>query len=100
MLCFATNNWAFFIPPCSALLVRFEVNVSLLLVPARAHKRGLGDPFPLVGYAGIQPAIRKRVPASTACYNHICSVHAITVYGLYGHQMTVPGVSAIMKVDC
>ena len=45
------------------LSVRFEVGVSFLLAPARADKRGLGAPFPLVGYVGIQPAIRKRVPA-------------------------------------
>ena len=43
----------------SVLSVRFEVGVSLLLAPAGTDKRGL---FPLVGYAGIQPAIRKRVP--------------------------------------
>ena len=47
------------------LSVRFEVGVSLLLVhvPARAAKRAPKAPFPLVGYAGIQPSIRKRVPA-------------------------------------
>ena len=45
------------------LSVRFEVGVSLLLAPGGADKRGLGAPFPLVENAGIQPAIRKRVPA-------------------------------------
>ena len=35
---------------------KFEVGVSLLLAPT-------GAPFPLVGYAGIRLAIRKRVPA-------------------------------------
>ena len=45
------------------LSVRFEVDVSLLLAPARADKRGPKAPFPLVGYAGIQPVIRKRVLA-------------------------------------
>ena len=45
------------------LSVRFEVGVSLLLVPAGVDKGGLHAPFPLVGYAGIQPVIRKRVPA-------------------------------------
>ena len=51
--------------PCegAVLSVRFEVGVSLLLAPAGADKRGPKAPFPLVGYAGIQPAIRKRVPA-------------------------------------
>ena len=34
-----------------------------LPAPAGADKRGLGAPFPLVENAGIQPAIRKRVPA-------------------------------------
>ena len=43
--------------------VRFDVGVSLLLAPARADKRGPNAPFPLVGYVGIQPAIRNRVPA-------------------------------------
>ena len=45
------------------LSVRFEVGVSLLLAPAGADKRGPKAPFPLVGYAGIQPVIRKTVPA-------------------------------------
>ena len=48
-------------PP--VLSVRFEVGVSLLLAPARADKKGPKAPFPLVVYAGIQPAIQKRVPA-------------------------------------
>ena len=46
----------------AVLSVRFEVGVSLLLAPAGADKRGPKAPFPLLGYAGIQPAIRKRVP--------------------------------------
>ena len=41
------------------LLVRFEVGVSFLLAPAGADKRGPKAPFPLVGYAGIQPVIGK-----------------------------------------
>ena len=45
------------------LSVRFKVGVSLLLALAGADKRGPKAPSPLVGYAGIQPAIRKRVPA-------------------------------------
>ena len=45
------------------LSVKFEVGVSLLLAPAGADKRGPKAPFPLVENAGIQPAIRKRVPA-------------------------------------
>ena len=45
------------------LLVRFEIGVSLLLAPARADKRGPKTPFSLVENAGIQPVIRKRVPA-------------------------------------
>ena len=45
------------------LSIRFEVGVSLLLAPAGAGKMGPKAPFPLVGYAGIQLAIRKRVPA-------------------------------------
>ena len=49
---------------CSVLSVRFEVGVSLLLAPA--------GPFPLVGYAEIKPAIRKRVlagaPAGAGSY--------------------------------
>ena len=45
------------------LSVRFEVGVSLLLAPAGADKRGPKAPFPLVENAGIQLAIRKRVPA-------------------------------------
>ena len=49
--------------PLTVLSVRSEVGVSLLLAPARADKRGPKDPFPLVENAGIQPAIRKRVPA-------------------------------------
>ena len=52
--------------------VRFEVGVSLLLAPVRADKRGPKAPFPLVGYAGIQPAIHKRVlagaPAGAGSY--------------------------------
>ena len=47
----------------AVLSVRFEVGVSLLLAPAGADKRGQKAPFPLVGYSGIQPVIRKRVPA-------------------------------------
>ena len=47
----------------AVLSVRFVVGVSLLLAPARADKRGPKAPFPLVGYAGIQPAICKRVPS-------------------------------------
>ena len=47
----------------SELSVKFEVGVSLLLAPARADKRGLGAPFPVVKNAGIHPAICKRVPA-------------------------------------
>ena len=47
----------------SVLSVRSEVGVSLLLAPTRADKRGPKAPFPLVENAGIQPAIRKRVPA-------------------------------------
>ena len=42
----------------SVLSVRFEVGVCLLLAPARADKRGLGAPFPLVGYAGLQEITR------------------------------------------
>ena len=45
------------------LSVRFEVGVSLLLAPAGADKRGPKAPFPLVENAGMQPEIRKRVPA-------------------------------------
>ena len=45
------------------LSVRFKVGVYLLLAPTGADKRGPEASFPLVGYAGIQPAIRKRVPA-------------------------------------
>ena len=47
----------------SELSVRFEVDVSLLLAPAGADKRGPKVPFPVVETAGIQPAIRNRVPA-------------------------------------
>ena len=47
----------------TALSVRFVVGVSLLLAPAGADERGPKAPFPLVEIAGIQPAIRKRVPA-------------------------------------
>ena len=43
---------------------KIEVGVSLLLAPAGAAQRGPKTPFPLVGYAGIQPVIRKRVPAA------------------------------------
>ena len=45
------------------LSVRFEVGVSLLLAPAGTDNRVPKAPFPLVGYAGIQLAIRNRVPA-------------------------------------
>ena len=45
------------------LSVRFEVGVSLLLAPTGANKRGPKAPFPRVENAGIQPVIRKRVPA-------------------------------------
>ena len=45
------------------LSVRFEVGVSLLLAPAVADERDPKAPFPLVENTGIQPAIRKRVPA-------------------------------------
>ena len=46
--------------------VRVEVGVSLLLAPGGADKRGpLLAPFPLVGYAGIQPAIRKSTSGSS-----------------------------------
>ena len=47
----------------SVLSVRFEVGVSLLLAAAGADKRGPKAPFPLVENVGIQPVIRKRVPA-------------------------------------
>ena len=47
----------------SVLSVRFEEVVSLLLAPAGADKRGPKAPFLLMENAGIQPAIRKRVPA-------------------------------------
>ena len=47
----------------TVLSVRFEVGVSLLLAPTGADKRGPKTPFPLVENAGIQLAIRKRVPA-------------------------------------
>ena len=47
----------------TVLSVRFEVGASLLLAPAGADKRGTKAPFPPVENAGIQPAIRKRVPA-------------------------------------
>ena len=47
----------------AVLSVRFEVGISLLLAPAGADKRGPKSPFPLVENAGIQPALRKRVPA-------------------------------------
>ena len=47
----------------TVLSVKFEVGVSLLQAPAGADKRGPKAPFPLVENAGIQPAIRKRVPA-------------------------------------
>ena len=47
----------------SVLLVRFELGDSLLLAPAGADKGGPKAPFPLVENVGIQPAIRKRVPA-------------------------------------
>ena len=56
-------SWVPFKRGGAVISVRFEVGVSLLLAPARADKRGLGAPFPLVGYAGIQPAICNRVPA-------------------------------------
>ena len=56
----------------TVLSVRFEVGVSLLLAPALADERGPQAPFPLVENAGIQPAIRKRVPsaapAGAGCY--------------------------------
>ena len=47
------------------LSVRFEVHVgvSLLQAPAGTDKRDPKAPFLLVGYAGIQPASRKRVSA-------------------------------------
>ena len=54
------------------LSVRFEVGVSFLLAPARADKRCLKAPFPLVENAGIQLAICKRVcagaPAGAGSY--------------------------------
>ena len=55
--------WCFMWLRHSVLSVRFEVGVSLLLAPAGADERGPKAPFPLVEIAGIQPAIRKRVPA-------------------------------------
>ena len=69
------------------LSVRFEVGVNLLLAPAGADKRGPKAPFPLVGYAGIRLAIRKRVPAGAPAepgltettaphsksFHHLCS---------------------------
>ena len=59
-------------PVCALLSVRFVVGVCLLLAPAGADKRGPKAPFPLVENAGIQPAIRKRVPvgapAGAGCY--------------------------------
>ena len=42
----------------AVLSVRYEVGVSLLPAPTGADKRA----FPLVENAGMQPAIRKRVP--------------------------------------
>ena len=72
----------------SVLSVRFEVGVSLLLAPARADKKGPKVPFPLVENAGIQPVIRKRVPAgapagagsseSTECIKKIQSLDRCT----------------------
>ena len=54
------------------LSVRFEVGVSLLLAPTGTDNRVPKAPFPLVGYAGIQPAIHKRVqtgaPAGAGSY--------------------------------
>ena len=47
----------------SVLSVRFEVGVSLLLAPTEGDKRSPKAPFPLVENAGIQLAIRKRIPA-------------------------------------
>ena len=47
----------------SVLSVRFEVGVSIFLTLAGADKRDPKAPFPLVGNAGIQLAICKRVPA-------------------------------------
>ena len=47
----------------SVLSVKFEVGVSLLLAPAGADKWDPKALCPLVENAGIQPAIRKRVPA-------------------------------------
>ena len=47
----------------AVLSVRFEVGVCPLLVPTGADKRGPKARFPLVENAGIQLAIRKRVPA-------------------------------------
>ena len=44
------------------LSARFEVGFYLLLAPAGADKRSPKAPFPLVENAGIQLAIRKRVP--------------------------------------
>ena len=51
--------------PLAVLSVRLGVGVALLLAHARADKRGPKAPFPLVENAGIQTAIRKRVPAGT-----------------------------------
>ena len=45
------------------LSVRFEVGVSLLLVRVGGDEMGPKANFPLVENAGIQPVIRKRVPA-------------------------------------
>ena len=53
------------------LSVRFEVGVSLLLAPAGADKRGPKVPFPLVGYAGIQPAIHKGVPTGSSFWSWV-----------------------------
>ena len=56
-----TSKISFCIMPVPS--VRFEVGVFLLLAPAVVDKRDPKAPFPLVGYAGIRPVIRKRVPA-------------------------------------
>ena len=66
----------------AVLSVRFEGGVSLLQAPTGTDKRGKA-PFPLVENAGIQLAIRKRVPArapaGAGSYWKHCNVSLICI---------------------
>ena len=87
----------------SVLSVRFKVGVSLLLAPAGADKRSPKAPFTLVGYAGIQPAICKRIPAGAPAgarsYWKHWILHKSTTNFTF-HQLNRSRIKLLCDKDC